>query len=425
MQKKRNFPWTGFFRSLYAREELALGKFPIKAEVSGYILAEEFWDSRQVITSNGGIQLFAPRKQKLDPRCKDINSPGEFGFSPLETRARAKLYGPKVLGAETFGLVEADFVGGGDVLARVRDRHAFVKLTWKEKQVTLLAGQWFNPIRMAHLDLDPKIIGRGRGAPVHPNARNPQVRFTKRWDNNVNLLVSGVAQLRARSPGPDGSSSIYLRRSMMPIFNTQVWLGPADTKYIFGVGFDIKRLMPRLETDKCVRTRSTTTGVSFNTFAKITAEPLSVRTQFVWSQNGADYNLLGGYAVKTLNPRTDERTYTNLTAMSYWIDFNVDKKISPGLFGGLTKDLGANGPIIPSITNSKGETESLVYARGPDIKYMVKLMPRIRFNMKPMIFGAELEWTRVGYGTLKPSGQFEDIVPVSDIRLILATFFYY
>lgn len=425
IQKKRTFPWTAFFRSLYARKELALGKYPIKAEVSGYILAEEFWDTRQVITGAGGLQLFAPRRRDCDPRGKDINNIGEFSMSPLETRARAKIYGPKILGAESFALIEADFVGSGDVLARVRDRHAYMKLTWKETEATLWFGQYYHPIRLAHLDLDPKVIGRARGAPVHPNVRDPQIRFTKGWKNNFNLVITALAQLRARSRGPEGTSSVYVRRSMMPIFNVQFWLGPLSTKYVFGVGFDIKRIMPRLVTDKCVRTRETLTSVAFDIYAKLTAEPLSVRTQFVWGQNTADYGMIGGYVVRSIDPRTDKRTYSNLNVMTYWIDFNVDKKFSPGLFGGLTKNLGASTPVIPSITNSEGETESLIYARGPDIKYMAKVIPRFRYHWRPIVFGAEVEWTRVGYGMLNTCGKYEKVVPVSDVRLILATYFFF
>ncbi|MEX0848942.1 MAG: hypothetical protein WD055_01840 [Candidatus Dependentiae bacterium] len=435
IDKKEFFPWTAFFRSLYARKELALGKYPVKAEISGYVMHEPFWDSRQVDASVSGLQLFAPQPKECDPRGKDINAVGEFSMSPLETRGRAKFYGPIIEnapvplkffnGAEIFGLIEFDFIGSNEVLARARARHAYMKLTWKEPEITFWAGQYYHPIRLAHLDLDPKIIGRNRGAPVHPNVRDPQVRFTKGWKNKLNLVLTALTQLRARSEGPEGRSSIYLRRSMMPVFNAQLWLGPQSTKYVFGVGFDIKRLMPRLVTNKCVRTRETITSSAFDIYAKITAEPLSIRTQFVWGQNTGDYGMLGGYAVKTINPRTDERTYANINVMTYWIDFNLDKKISPGLFGGLTKNLGTSTPIIPSITNTKGETESLVYARGPDIKYMAKVNPRIRLHFRPIVFGAEIEWTRAGYGTVKPSGQIENVVPVSNVRFILASYFFF
>lgn len=386
---------------------------------------EPFWDSRQTNSSAAGLQLFAPEPKKYDPLGKDINAVGQFSMSPLETRARVLLYGPKVLGAETFGLIEGDFVGSNEVLGYLRNRHAYIKLTWKKPEITLWGGQYYHPIRLAHLDLDPKVIGRNRGAPVHPNVRDPQIRFTKGWKNKLNLVVTALTQLLSRSPGPDGSNSKYLRRSMMPVFNVQLWLGPLSTKYVLGVGFDIKRLMPRLVTNKCVRTRETITSSAFDIYAKITAEPLSIRTQFVWGQNTADYGMLGGYAVKTIDPRTDKRTYANINVMTYWIDFNLDKKVSPGLFAGLTKNLGTSTPIIPSITNARGETESLIYARGPDIKYMAKLVPRIRFHFRPVVFGAELEWTRAGYGTFTTCGDFENVVPVSNVRFILASYFFF
>ena len=136
--------------------------------------------------------------------------------------------------------------------------------------------------------------------------------------------------------------------------------------------------------------------------------------------------MLGGYVVKCLNPDTNEQTYTNIRTMSYWIDFNLDKKISPGLFGGYTRSLGAAGPVIPSYTNPlTGITESLVYARGGKIKYMARLVPRIRFNIKPFVFGSEIEWTRTGFGTMMPSGRIENVIPVSNVRFILASYFFY
>lgn len=436
--QKHWFPWNGYFNSMYALKELDTGKYPVKAEISGYILHEPFWDSRQVDSLHEGLFLFAPKKIKCDPTGKDINAVGRFNMVVIESRGRAKLFGPMVLGAESFGYLEIDFIGtervdpsvdlvGTDVVAsRVHGRLGYLKLTWQEAQVYMITGHYFHPIRLAHIDLDPKVISNNVGAPLHSNARTTQFKIGKSWENDLHFEFIAMAEFDVTDLGPLGPDSVYLRRSMTPMMDVRLWLGPEDTDRLIGVGFDIKRIMPRLVTDKCVRTRETLTSVAFDMYAKLTAKPLSVRTQFIWAQNAANYNMLGGYAVKCIDPETDIRTYTNINTLSYWIDFNLDKKISPGLFGGYSKVLGTSSPITPTYTNPlTGITESLVYARGKNIAYMARLVPRIRFNIKPMVFGAELEWTRAGYGTMQTSGKITNVQPVSNVRFILASYYFF
>lgn len=344
----------------------------------------------------------------------------------METRARAKLYGPKVLNADSFGYLEADFLGSDVVASRLRCFLAFLKLTWKDAGLYMLTGLYYHPLRLAHIDLDPKVISWNAGAPIHPKIRCPQFKIGKHWKNNLNLECIAMSEFEYSDFGPDGQSTIYMRRSLTPMMDIRLWIGPESTRHLIGVGFDIKRLMPRLVTKKCVSTRDSLTSVAFDIYAKLTAEPLSVRTQFVWAQNAAYFNMLGGYAVKCIDPCTDERTYTNINTLSYWIDFNIDKKISPGFFAGYSKVLGTSAPIIPSITNElTGVTENLIYTNISNIKYVARLTPRIRFNVKPMVFGAEVEWTRAGYGTMQSSGQITDVTPASNVRFSLASYYFF
>jgi hypothetical protein len=425
-QQKSWFPWNGFFNSMYALKELDTGKYPVKCEIGGYILHEPFWDSRQVDSLFEGLFLFAPKEKKCDPNGQDINATGQFNMAVIESRTRALLYGPKVLNAESFGYLEADFIGSDTLASRLRCRLAFLKLTWVESQVYMLTGLYYHPLRLAHIDLDPKVISHNVGAPLHPNVRAPQFKIAKTWKNNLHFECIALSEFDTTDFGPDGPSTLYVRRSLTPMMDVRLWIGPESTDHLIGVGFDIKRLMPRLVTDRCVRTRETLTSLAFDVYAKLTAEPLSVRTQFVWAQNAADYNMVGGYAVKCIDECTGKRAYTNFRTLSYWIDFNVDQKISPGLFGGYTKSLGSGSPIIPSITDEQtGISESLVYVRGANIAYMARLVPRIRFNVKPMVFGGELEWTRAGYGTLQSSGKITNVQSVSNIRFILASYFFF
>lgn len=425
-QQKEWWPWIGFFNSMFARKELATGNYPVYAEISGYVAYVPFWDTRQVDSIFEGLFLFAPKPVVYDPICKDINGTGQCNMVVMETRGRAKLYGPKVLGANSFGYIEADFLGTDVVASRLRCRLAFLKLTWEDAGTYMITGQYYHPIRLAHIDLDPKVISRNAGAPIHPNVRTPQFKIGKHWQNNLNLEFIAMGEFDITDFGPIGPASVYVRRSLTPMMDIRLWIGPESTKHLIGVGFDIKRIMPRLVTNACVRTRETLTSVAFDVYAKLTAEPLSIRTQFVWAQNAAYYNMLGGYAVKCIDPVTDQRTYTNMNTLSYWIDFNIDKKISPGFFGGYSKVLGTSSPITPTYTDPlTGTTESLVYGRTPNIKYMARLVPRIRFNIKPVVFGGELEWTRAGYGTIQTSGHITNIKPVSNVRVLLSSYYFF
>ena len=426
VQQKQWWPWTAFYNSMYARKELATGNYPVDAEISGYTALIPFWDTRQVNSIFEGLFLYVPLPVLDDPRCKDINAVGQFNMVVMETRMRAKLFGPEVLGAESFGYIEADFLGTASFASRLRCFLAYLKLTWKNAGTYMLTGLYYHPIRLAHIDLDPKVISWNVGAPIHPNVRTPQFKIGKSWRNNLHLEVIAMGEFDVTDFGPLGPSTTYVRDSITPMMDIRLWIGPENTRHIFGVGFDIKRLMPRLVTNKCVRTRAGLTSVAFDIYAKLTAKPLSVRTQFIWAQNAADYNMLGGYAVKCIDPTTDLRTYTNINTLSYWIDFNLDKKISPGFFAGFSKILGTSSCIIPSVTNPlTGVTESLVYGLLTNIKYVARLAPRIRFNVKPMVFGAELEWTRAGYGTIQTSGQITNVTPASNVRVLLSSYYFF
>lgn len=420
------YPWNAYFNSLYAQTELATGKYPVKAKISGYVLCVPFWDTRQVESIFEGLFLYAPLPVKCDPVGKDINSTGQANIAVLETRGRAKLYGPKILGAESFGYLETDFLGSGIVASRLRCRLAFLKLFWKEVGTYFLTGLYYHPIRLAHIDLDPKVISRNAGAPLHPNARTPQVKVGTSWRNKIHLEYIAMGQFDVTDFGPDGRLAKYMNRSLTPMMDVRFWIGPDDLHHLIGVGFDIKRIMPQLVTNNCYKTRSSLTSIAFDIYAKLTAEPLSVRTQFVWAQDGTAYNMIGGYAVSCIDSCTGKRSYTNFNTLSYWIDFNVDTKISPGLFAGYSKILGTSSPIIPSITNPlTGVTENLVYTNLPNIAYMARLSPRIRFNYEPLVFGAELEWTRAGYGTTQESGHITNTTPVSNIRFLLASYYFF
>lgn len=425
--KNASFPLTGFFRSMYARKQFSMHTWPIKASLEGYIVHEPFWDTRQVVNDAEGVYLYFPKRKNIDPLGKDINSIGDMNMAEIESRLRLSVYGPNIGKASSFGYIEVDFLGPFDLDNTLRNRLAYFSLAWKESGMRVMFGQFYNPARIAHLDLDTKVVAFNVAAPIHPDAFNPQLRITKKLGHHMHVLACAYTQLTQVSFGPEGESSVYLRRSLLPAFHAQLWASSDDKEYVYGVAGDIKRLIPRLVTDTCYTAHESITSCALHLFAKYTAGPVSIRNQLTWAQNGADYHFLGGYAVTSIDPITDHRTYTNIAFLSYWVDVNIDKKISPGILCGIAKNMSTNTCIIPSTINQcTGESQNLVYALGGDIHYMAKIMPRIRAHFKPVIFAAEVDWSWIRYGSFNdfgcPQQPTED---VSNVRILLATYFFF
>lgn len=427
LTKENWFPLTGFFRSMYARKELVMDRFPVKAFTEGYIIHEPFWDTRQVVADDEGIYLYFPARKKFDPIGKDINSVGDTNMAELETRLRVSIFGPKIGQAESFAYLECDFVGTLDLANTFRNRLAFFSLTWKKQKSLLVFGQFYTPSRLAHLDADPKVVAFNVAAPLHPEAFNPQFRYTQQFGDKLHMLIAAYTQLTQVSLGPIGPSSVYIRRSYMPALQMQFWIGREDKTRLVGIAVDVKRLVPRLVTNKGLIAHESIISGAFFAFAKYTYEPLSIRSQLACAQNGTDYHLLGGYAVKKINPETDHRTYTNITFLTYWLDLNIDKKISPGILCGVGKNVSTNKCIITRTQNPcTGIIEPLVYALGADIHTMIKIMPRIRFHFKPMTFSAELDWSWIRYGCVEDFGcNFQPTDNVGNLRILFASYFYF
>ena len=76
--------------------------------------------------------------------------------------------------------------------------------------------------------------------------------------------------------------------------------------------------------------------------------PGRLRMKGIWSQNGADQILISGYGVRTINPETDCRNYSNTEAVAGWIDFSYllgCDNHELGFFVGGTKNLGSQHKI--------------------------------------------------------------------------------
>ncbi len=409
-----------YFNDPYAFEKFR--KLPIRAVFSGYVQHSAWWDSRQVVSLADDYILFFPKKRLFDVDCQDINARGLFNMTMIETRIRSEFYGPEVLGAKTFAYIETDFIGDALFINRLRVRNAFVQMTWKKAAV--LMGQFWSP--MFIIKTFPLTVGFDGGVPIELFSRGPQVRITANL-GNTDLVFAALSQLDFVSNGPIGFSSTYLRNARIPELVARI---AHQREHIYaGAGVSFLRIKPRLESNKGFKVNEHINSTRYILFSTIKFEPLEIRSSLTYSENATDLGSVSGYAVATVNPTTDERTYTNTRSINYWIDININKQIEPGLFVGVLKNLGARRPIIPCVYNPKTDTdEHTIYTLFGDAEQLdtvFEVTPRIRLHILPVDFAFEYRYIRAGFGCLDRRARPQNVDPVSDNRILFTAYYYF
>ncbi len=396
---------------------------PIQASFSGHILYLLFGDTRQMVGEAADFVVLVPEKKLFDACGKDINARGQFNSSMLETRMRIELHGPDIFGAHSFGYLEGDALGNGILINRWRIRHAYVKLSWNS--VSILMGQFWHPMYISDGECYPNTVGFDGGAPIEPFSRQPQLRITKKWEH-VRLITTAAAQLAFTNNGPLGFSSTYIRDAVIPNLDAQLqWF--KDENNLIGVGVDYKRLVPRLVSNDNIKVHESISSVSVIGYASGLFGDFHIASKVGYLQNTTDLFTLGGYAVSCVSPTTDERSYANIRNAIFWVDMELQKKWSPGLFAGYTKNLGATKPIIQSITNQQtGNTESTLYTLlDGNIDYVFRVSPRLRYNADPVTLAGEINFIRAAYGCIGPKGKVSNTDPVNGVRIALGAYLFF
>ena len=292
------------------------GKFPFKYALSGYVKHEAFYDSVQVESENQDHLLFFPL-QPVDDRCgRDILDKGHFNMLSIETRLRFELAGPRIFNANTYAAVEVDMWSECTLqIGLVRERNAFMYFDWENKN--LLLGLYWHPLFIP--ECYPQTVSFNTGAPIEPFAREPQVRFTKYFDNMA-FMFAALARTASTVDGPhipdnivvldSLNTSLYTRWAIMPNLDLQVQATIGNN--LFGLGIDITRYVPRLITDLNYRVTESFFSCIAIGFAVLDWPSFAMRMKAIYAQNGQGYGLISGYSVASIDPFTDERTYANL-----------------------------------------------------------------------------------------------------------------
>lgn len=389
----------------------------------GYIKADVWADSRQIIGDRYGQYLEYPRPKDLDICRKDKNAHGQYNMSVIESNIGVVLTGPKLGTATPQGALRVNFWGVSEHTAYLpRLLNTYVALDWEKD--FLLLGQYENPL--AATNCGPATISYNWGAPMQPQGLQPQIRYMHRI-GTCNVTACLLTQVPdSISNGPIGFSTSYLRNSMLP--EAVLSFECNDKKCMYTGSFEAKRLRPRLVNNLGNKVNETIGSFAAAAGIHYGSDDLRISSKITFAQNGVDQTLLSGYAVATRN-NCDERTYTNLQAISGWLDISKPiNKWTPGIFMGFAKNLGANHSLYkdPETGEFSIDGSSTIYSLDVDaekIDYMFRIAPRVLFTQKPFQCGAELEYTAAAFGTVQDNGTVKNTDLASNVRLMVS--FYY
>jgi hypothetical protein len=416
----------GIVFTSFGQEQKEAPKYGIT--FSGFVKNDFFYDTRQTVAAREGHFLLFPAAESLDEDGNDINLNDNLNFLSIQSRLSGKITGPDAFGAKTSGLLEVDFFAqANDNINLLRMRHAFIKLNWKNAE--LLLGQYWNPMFVTACF--PGVVSFNTGAPIQPFARNPQIRYTYKI-GALKMIAVAQTQRDYTSRGPDLSdfpdkfnktavSSSYLRNAALPDMHLQLHYNAkiGEGSLLLGGGLAYKSLLPSLKTFNGFANEETVSGLSFIGFMNIKTKPITIKFEGILGQNICDVLSIGGFAAHELLD-ADKMTlsYVPTNTMSGWMDMHTNgKKIQIGLFAGFTKNYGTNETVL----------YGPVYGLGTNIDQLIRIAPRLVFNSGKTRFAIEVEHTTAGFGTidLMDHGRVKDAVEVSNLRILIASYYFF
>ena len=381
-------------------KEVEKKKFGIS--FSGYVKSDFFYDTRQVVAAREGHFLFWPSPEKLDMNDEDINAKANFNFLSLQSRLTGKISGPDALGAKTSGLIEGDFFAqANDNINLFRLRHAFIKFNWKTTE--LLTGQFWNPLFIT--GCFPGTVSFNTGTPLQSFARNPQIRLTQDI-GDFKIIVAALSQRDYSTwSNNNTASSSYLRNSGIPDMHLQVHYErnneEAGTGFLIGAGMAYKTIVPRLESkindSVTYKVDEKVSGITAIGFAKLKLKPVTIKVQGRYGENISDLLSVSGYALKeVVDPVTQECSYTPIKNVTFWGEIHTNGKTwQVGIFGGYLKNLGTKDALSDE---SLSDLESSIYGFGRGIESLLRISPRVIYNINKIRLALELEYTSASYG---------------------------
>ena len=385
-------------------------KFGIK--FTGFVKSDIYFDSRQNVSAREGHFYLYPMNESLDVNGVDINGKSNFNMLSIQTRLKGAITGPDAFGAKTSAVIEGAFFGHtAPDINGFRLRHAFAKLTWDNTE--LLVGQFWHAMFIT--ECFPGTVSFNTGAPFQPFARNPQIRFTQKF-NEVKMVFTAMSQRDFTSTGPIGASTSYLRNNVIPELNFTLQYstkGEDGNSFLAGIGADYISLLPSIESGAGLSVDETVNGFSTMAFMKFTTKDITVKFEGVLGQNTTHLTMLGGYIGHVDSYQFQE--FAPIKTASMWTDIHSNgKKVQVGLFAGYTKNQG-----------SDENNRNAFFSRGSNIDYIYRFSPRINFNSGKMRFSGEIEYTTAAYGSVAEDSSVANSNEVSNLRLLIGVYYFF
>src|SRR5690606_27431782 len=227
------------------------------------------------------------------------------------------------------GMVEIDFeIFYMPVTNVPHMRHAYGKLDWKN--CSFLFGQTWHPV----VFIEPKTVNYNGSTPFDFYARSPQFAFTYHTPRNMDIIFTVASEADFDTDGPYGFTNNYIRWGIIPNLNIKCTWFVKD--HVMAISGDYKRIAPRIESNNGYKVHERLSYCAAIWYVGLKWPSVEINAKVNWGQNATDYSAVGGYAVKqgSVNPITDERSYTNINTVGLWFDIEVvkNKKIKPGLY---------------------------------------------------------------------------------------------
>ena len=191
--------------------------------------------------------------------------------------------------------------------------------------------------------------------------------------------------------------------------------GNGDVKILAGLGGSYKTLVPRIQTDLNYVADEQVSSYMGEIYLKAQGKKLTFKMEGLYGQNTYDILGISSFALVSMDPNTDLREYAALTNYSVWSEIHTNgKHVQFGLFGGYTKNLGAGQAVLPT-----------QYGTRSTIDYIYRIAPRVLFNSGKMRFATEVEYTAAAFGTYGAEGSVENAVPVANLRVLVAAYYFF
>lgn len=384
----------------------------------GQVRADLFYNSRSNSETVDGLFYMYPKDHSYDADGNDLNAKPDGSLYTMYSRLGVDIAGPKIgKGITTSAKVEIDFRGGGTNYYMIRLRQAYFNLGFGKS--SLLVGQTWHPF---YGDVTPDILNLNMGAPFQPFSRAPQIRYMY-VNRNFQLKATALWQSQYLSVGPSSNqagatstqkSQNFIKNSCVP--ELALNLDYKGGGWIAGAGVDMTSIVPRTQSESegnVYKVKERITTVSAEAHVKYSGNDWLLSAKSVLGSNFTQASGVGGYGIKSVDPRTGEQKYSPVRVSSTWVNVAYGKKLRPGVFVGYLKNLGAADDVSGVLGTGIGD----------GLDQLVSASAELTYNLPHWKFGVEYMASTVWYGNLMPDAKISDTHSVTNHRVVFTALF--